>query len=95
MNIDVLDGKWLKPDYHLVTLSKMVQSVCNSGNFSQLICVPTRAQLNSRTGMTDLSTIDHIYTNHKFRCSQASVIAFGSSDHDLIGYTRYSKDPVK
>ena len=34
MNIDVCKQKWLRPDYHLSTLSKMVQSVCNVGNFS-------------------------------------------------------------
>ena len=94
MNIDVLDNKWLRPDYHLITLSRILQSVCNAGNFSQLVSEPTRAQFNSRTGGTDLSTIDHIYTNYKFRCSRASVTAFGSSDHDLIGYTRFSKDPA-
>ena len=40
-----------------------------------------------------MSCIDHIYTNVKFRCSDAKVIPFGASDHNLIGYTRYSKLP--
>ena len=84
MNLDVLNGKWL---------SRMVQSACNLGNFSQLVSVPTRSQFNSVTGVADISCIDHVYTDHKYRCSAVSVSSFGGSDHDLIGYTRYSKDP--
>ena len=93
MNIDVLDGKWLRPDYHLVTLSRMLQSECNIGNFSQLVTEPTRSQFNSIKGSTDISCIDHVYTNYKFRCSKVIVEVFGASDHDLLGYTRFSKDP--
>ena len=93
MNIDALDGKWLQPTYSLVSLARMVHSTCNLGNFSQLVSLPTRFQFNSVTGATSISCIDHVYTNFKFRCSNVSVTAFGGSDHDLIGYTRYSKDP--
>ena len=93
MNLDVLRGKWLESSYHLVSLSRMVQSTCNLGNFSQLVSTPTRSQFNRVTGVTDISCIDHVYTNYKYRCSDISVISFGGSDHDLIGYTRYSKDP--
>ena len=50
-------------------------------------------QFNSVTSTTAMSTIDHIYTNAKFRCSDPLVISFGNSDHDLIGYTRFSKNP--
>ena len=93
MNVDILDGKWLRPDYHLITLSRMIQSICNAANFSQLVSKPTRSQFNSTSGVTDISCIDHIYTNFKFRCSAVSVTSFGASDHDIIGYTRYSRDP--
>ena len=93
MNIDVLNGNWLKPTYHLVTLSRMVELACNLGNFSQLVSGPTRSQFNSISGITDISCIDHVYTNYKFRCSTPVVSSFGGSDHDLVGYTRYSKDP--
>ena len=40
-----------------------------------------------------IDCIDHIYTNRKFRCSDATPTAFSGSDHDVICYTRYSKDP--
>ena len=43
--------------------------------------------------MTNVSSIDHVYTNVKHRCSEVAVTSFGSSDHDIIGYTRYSKEP--
>ena len=47
MNVDTLNGKWLKSDYHLVTLSRLVQTSCHLGNFSQLVKNPTRFQYNS------------------------------------------------
>ena len=93
MNIDTLDGKWLRSDYHLISLSRILRSACDTGNFSQLVSQPTRAQFNSASGVTNISCIDHIYTNFKFRCSTPSCVPFGASDHDLIGYTRFSKDP--
>ena len=35
-----------------------------------------------------------MYTlNNQFRCSKVSAIPFGNSDHDLISYVRYSKEP--
>ena len=93
MNLDSLDGKWLRPEYKLFSLSKLVQEACNLSNFSLLVNQPTRSQYNSVQKSTDISCIDHIYTNRKFRCSSATVISFGGSDHDLISYIRYSKDP--
>ena len=93
MNIDVLEGKWLRPDYHLVSLSQQLQSICNANNFSQLVTEPTRLQFNSIRGTTEISCIDHVYTNYKYRCSKVNVEAFGGSDHDLLFYTRFSKDP--
>ena len=41
MNLDSLNERWLRPDYHLVTLARMVQTSCHLGNFSQLVTVPT------------------------------------------------------
>ena len=93
MNLDVLDGRWLKPGYSLISLSRLVESVCKTLNFTQLVRTQTRSQFNSTTGKTDISCIDHVYTNARFRCSDVSVFSFGGSDHDIIGYTRYSKDP--
>ena len=93
MNLDALNGRWLESDYHLVTLSRLVQTSCNLGNFSQLVSVPTRFQHNSVRQITDYSCIDHVYTNTKFRCSSIEVTTFGGSDHDLIGYIRYTKVP--
>ena len=93
MNIDTLGGRWLQPDYHLAPLSRMIKSVCDTNNFHQLVQDVTRTQYNSVTNTTSLSCIDHIYTNAKFRCSDPVVTSFGDSDHDLIGYVRYSKNP--
>ena len=93
MNLDSLDGKWLRPEYHLVSLSKLVQTACDLSNFFQLVNQPTRSQYNSIRNITDISCIEHIYTNRKFRCSNATVTPFGSSDHDVISYIRYSKGP--
>ena len=94
MNLDCYQGKWLKPDYSLVSLSKLVQTACNTNNFTQLVTSPTRSQYNSVRRETDLSCIDHLYCNTKFRCSKVSVISFGNSDHDLLSYIRYSKEPA-
>ena len=93
MNIDVLDGRWLKPDYNLISLSRMIKSFCDTNNFEQLVQDVTRVQYNSVANSTSLSCIDHIYTNAKFRCSDPEVTSFGDSDHDMISYTRYSKNP--
>ena len=93
MNLDCLKDKWLRPDYHLISLSRLVQTACNIGNFSQLVTSPTRSQFNRARNKTDISCIDHVYCNRKYRCSQVSVITFGNSDHDLLSYTRLSKVP--
>ena len=93
MNLDSLNGRWLQSDYHLASLSKLVQTSCNVGNFSQLVTVPTRFQYNIRTDSTARSCIDHVYCNTKYRCSNISVTPFGDSDHDLVGYIRLSKAP--
>ena len=44
MNLDCLDGRWLEPDYPLVTLSRMVMESCNMNNFSQMVDKVTRVQ---------------------------------------------------
>ena len=93
MNLDCLNGKWLEPGYHLLTLSRMVQNICNAYNFTQLVKEPTRLQYNSIQNKTDISCIDHVYTNTEYRCSGVTVTSFGDSDHDMVGYTRFSKEP--
>ena len=93
MNLDSLANKWLRPDYNLITLSRLVQTACTISNFTQLVNYPPRSQFNSVKGQTDLSCIDHLYCNTRHRCSEVSVITFGNSDHDLLSYTRYSKVP--
>ena len=93
MNIDTYKDRWLHPNYYLVTLSRMIKSVCDQNNFHQLVKDITRLQINSVTNTTSVSTIDHVYTNTRFRCSAIQVTSFGDSDHDLVSYTRYSKNP--
>ena len=83
MNLDDLEGRWLESDYHLISLSRLVQNACNLSNFSQLVSDPTRFQYNRVRQMTDFSCIDHVYTNAKFRCSSIVVSPFGSSDHGV------------
>ena len=57
-------------------------------NFTQ-----TRIQYNSATQSTSSSCIDHLYCNSKHRISGVNIISFGSSDHDAVAYTRFSRDP--
>ena len=66
MNLDVLEGRWLRNDYPLANLSKMVDSCCQVNNFSQLVKDVTRVQYNSVAQNTNVSCIDHIYTNVKY-----------------------------
>ena len=94
MNLDSLNGKWLNSNYHLISLSRLVQETCNLLNFEQQVKVPTRAQFDSVNRYTSLSCLDHAYFNAKFRCSNIEVIPFGNSDHNLISYVRFSKEPV-
>ena len=93
MNLDALNGKWYDPVYHLFSLAKMVHATSSLTGFNQLVETPTRYQYNSVNNQTSVSCIDHVYTNRKFRCSKVLTSSFGNSDHDLISYTRFSKDP--
>ena len=93
MNLDCWKDRWLSANYNLRTLSKLVLEMCNSNNFSQLVTSPTRAQYDSVRKVTDISCIDHVYSNAKFRCSKVAVIPFGNSDHDIISYVRFAKGP--
>ena len=60
MNLNTLGGRWLEPDYALVSLSRMVLDCCNANNFSQLVDKITRCQYNSVRNETDVSCIDHL-----------------------------------
>ena len=93
MNLDYLKENWLQSTYRLCSLTKMVESVCNENNFSQIVREPTRSMYNSLSAKFETSCIDHIYTNAKQKCSSADIIVTGLSDHNLVGFTRYSKTP--
>ena len=93
MNLDSFNGRWLQPDYHLHSLSQLVNSFCNTSNVTQLVKEITRSQFNSVANKTDLSCIDHIYSNVPYRCSTPTVTTSGCSDHDMIGVIRLSKEP--
>ena len=92
MNLDCLNNNWLNPHYHLYSLSQLVQRSCNLFNICQIVKGITRSQFNSVRNHANVSCIDHIYTNVKFKCSQAVIESFGNSDHDLVGFVRRSKD---
>ena len=93
MNFDYQKEKWLQPTYRLCSLTKLVQNICNANNFTQLVTEPTRTMYNSVTETTDISCIDHVYCNSKFKCSTPRIIVNGASDHDIVSYIRYSKAP--
>ena len=46
INLDAYLEKWLSPSYYLYPLSKMAQTPCSLGNFTQLVKLPTRFQFN-------------------------------------------------
>ena len=92
MHLDSLIGKWLEPAYKMILLSRLVQNFCDIGNFSQLVTEPTRIMHNSVKKTVEVSCIDNIYNNTKHKCSSPTVTSFGASDHDIISYTRFSKD---
>ena len=93
MNLDYQKEKWMKPAYRLCSLTQLVQNTCNANNFTQLVTEPTRYMYNSVTETTEISCIDHVYCNSKYKCSTPTVTACGASDHDIVSYTRYSKAP--
>ena len=95
MNLDYLPHRWLQPSYRLYTLTKLVQNTCNAYNFSQLVTQPTRSMYNSVANTTEVSCIDHIYSNYRHKCSPPRVVVSGASDHDAISYTRFSKVPPR
>ena len=63
-------------------------------NFSQLVDKVTRVQFNKVRRETARSCIDHVYSNAKYRISTIQTLSCGTSDHDAISFTRFSKDPV-
>ena len=93
MNVDYNSSKWQQPSYRLCSLTNLVQNTCNAFNFSQLVQEPTRTMFNSILKTTEVSCIDHIYCNYKFKCSPPRVLVSGASDHDILSYVRYSKCP--
>ena len=93
MNLDYQKENWLQSTYRLCSLTKMVQNICDTNNFSQIAKQPTRTMYNSISGVSEISCLDHIYTNARHKCSSANVMACGASDHDVVCFTRYSKSP--
>ena len=93
INLDSNNGKWLDSKYYLVSLARMVQNCCISNNFHQMVTDITRVQFDSIKKKIRVSCIDHLYTNAKHRISTVKVIGWGSSDHNAICYTRFSKEP--
>ena len=93
MNLDSYENKWKDQSYHLYHLSQLVHRFCNLSNMDQLVNGVTRSQYNSVTKKTTVSCLDHIYTNVRFKCSAPTIMSFGDSDHELIGFTRLSKQP--
>ena len=95
MNLDCYNDRWLNPDYYYFRLANLLQLFCERNNFDQLVNGITRTQFNSVRGVSDISCIDHIYTNATFRCSTPIIHSFGDSDHDAIGFVRLSKEPAE
>ena len=93
MNLDYQKENWLQPSYRLCSLTRLVQNICNANNFTQIINEPTRSMYNSVTATTEISCIDHIYTNARYKISSGIVIVSGASDHNIVCFTRYTKVP--
>ena len=93
LNLDSCNQRWLNPDYRLYSLSQIIHQFCDQNNVHQIVNDVTRSQFNSVTRCTEISCIDHIYTNCKYKCSAPIVKPFGDSDHDVIGFIRLSKEP--
>ena len=95
MNLDCYLDRWKDPIYRLYYLSQKVLRFCNVNNMDQLVNGVTRAQYNAVTQRTHLSCLDHIYTNVSHKCSLPQIDSFGDSDHDLIGFVRFSKPSIE
>ena len=67
MNLNSLDGKWLRPSYKLYSLAKMVQNYCDTGNLSQLVEGPTRMMYNSVSKLQNYLVL--------IMCTQMQVIS--------------------
>ena len=93
MNLNSYQDRWMDQTYHLFHLAKLVIRFCNSNNVVQLVKGVTRTQYNKVKRRTNVSCLDHIYTNVKYKCSFPTIITFGNSDHDIVGFTRLSKGP--
>ena len=59
MNLDFSSNKWLNAGYSLCSMTRQVQQVCNTHNYSQLVSQPARMMYNT----TEVSSIDNVYCN--------------------------------
>ena len=85
--------RWHDNNYPYYGLSQNVIEFCDRNNVDQLVTEITRVQFNSVSRTTDMSCIDHLYTNCKYKCSNPILQSFGDSDHDIIGFVRLTKEP--
>ena len=67
MNLDSYHNKWMDPSYKLYSLAQSVYSFCTAHNIDQLVEDVTRVQHDSVNNRTNVSCIDHIYTNVRFK----------------------------
>lgn len=71
-------------------LANLITDFHLEDSLSQLVADFTRTELKG--DRLEQSCIDHIYSNCQTKCSQASVIAAGNSDHLAVEITKYSKE---
>ena len=74
----------------LKSISNVATDFYLEESFTQLIDSNTRTEL--RGNQVEKSCIDHIATNSPGKCSKASVISAGNSDHLAVMVTKHSKE---
>ena len=71
---------------------KKLFNILNTCNLAQVVDEPTRITIGSEGNLLR-TCIDHIYTNASMKCSKATSIPVGYSDHNLISITRMTRTP--
>ena len=81
---------WHNPDFQKKNLAHGVIDFLLEESLVQIVNDYTRTEL--KRGNIEKGCIDHIYTNCQTKCSEASVVAAGNSDHLATVFTKYSRE---
>ena len=81
---------WHNPDFQKKNLAHGVIDFLLEESLVQIVNDYTRTEL--KRGNIEKGCIDHIYTNCQNKCSEASIVAAGNSDHLATVFTKYSRE---